>query len=158
YVRIAGGSDSTWERTLGLSGGNERTRFSLSAGLEETAGIDRTRASFASDADHDGYRNRSLALSLSHQFNNALEAGITMLDQRGKTEIDNPFGRWDSTTFQSLPASPYDEYSISTTSVWLDGRLNDVWNSRIELGHSEDKQENFDKLFPDSDVNNTYRD
>lgn len=158
YVRIAGGSDSTWERTLGLSGGNERTQFSLSAGLEDTAGIDRTRASFASDADHDGYRNRSLALSLSHQFSDALEAGITMLDQRGKTEIDNPFGRWDSTTFQSLPASPYDEYSINTTSVWLDGRLTDVWNSRIELGHSEDKQENFDKLFPGSDVNNTYRD
>src|SRR5690554_6932846 len=64
YARIAGGSDSTWERNLGLSGGNERTRFNLSAGLEETAGIDRTRTSFASDADDDGYRNRSLALSL----------------------------------------------------------------------------------------------
>lgn len=158
YVRIAGGSDNTWERNLGLSGGNERTRFNLSAGLEETAGIDRTRTSFDSDADDDAYRNRSLALSLSHRFTDDLEAGFTMLDQRGKTEIDNPFGRWDSNTFQSLPARPYDEYSISTTSVWLDGRVTDTWSSRIELGHSEDKQENFDKLFPGSDVNNTYRD
>lgn len=161
YVRIAGGSDSTWERTLGLSGGDELTRFNLSAGLDETAGIDRTRASFSSDADHDAYRNRSMALSLSHQFSEALEAGFTILDQRGKTEIDNPFGRWDATAGPwgtAVPAKPYDEYSVSTSTVWLDGRINDIWRSRVELGHSEDKQENFDKLFPASTVNNTYRD
>ncbi|WP_193073892.1 TonB-dependent receptor domain-containing protein [Pseudomonas sp. FME51] len=161
YVRIAGGSDSTWERTLGLSGGNERTRFNLSAGLEETAGIDRTRTSYASDADDDAYRNRSLAFSLSHRFTDDLEAGFTVLDQRGKTEIDNPFGRWDDSIppwGASVPAAPYDEYSVSTSTLWLDGRVNDIWRSRIELGHSEDKQENFDKLFPGSTVNNTYRD
>lgn len=161
YVRIAGGSDSTWERTLGLSGGDERTRFNLTAGLQETAGIDRTRTSFASDADHDAYRNRSLALNLSHRFTDDIEAGFTVLDQRGKTEIDNPSGRWDDTIppwGASVPAAPYDEYSVSTSTVWLDGRINDIWRSRIELGHSEDKQENFDKLFPGSTVNNTYRD
>lgn len=152
YVRIAGGSNSTWERTLGLSGGDERTRFNLSAGLDETAGIDRTRTSFNSDADHDAYRNRSLAMSLSHRFSDDLEAGFTALDQRGKTEIDNPFGN------RGAPAAPYDEYSVSTSTVWLDGRINDIWRSRIELGHSEDKQENFDKLAPGSTVNNTYRD
>ncbi|RRV36431.1 TonB-dependent receptor [Stutzerimonas stutzeri] len=161
YARIAGGSDNTWERTLGLSGGDERTRFNLSAGLEETAGIDRTRTSYASDADHDAYRNRSLALSLSHRFTDDIEAGFTVLDQRGKTEIDNPSGRWDDTIppwGAAVPAAPYDEYSVSTSTVWLDGRINDIWRSRIELGHSEDKQENFDKLFPGSTVNNSYRD
>ena len=158
YARLAAGTDSTFERTLGLSGGDGRTRFNLSAGLDETAGIDRTRTSYASDADHDTYRNRSLALSLSHQFNEAIAAGFTMVDQRGRNEIDNPFGRWDPNSFQSLPAAPYDEYSISTTTAWLDGRVNDTWRSRIEMGHSEDKQENFDKLFPGSTVNNTYRD
>jgi len=159
YVRIAGGSDSTWERTLGLSGGDERTRFNLSAGLEETAGIDRTRTSFASDADHDAYRNRSLVLNLSHRFSDALEAGFTVLDQRGKTESDNPFGHEDPPgSWIYNPSKPYDEYSLSTSTVWLDGRINDLWRSRIELGHSEDRQENFDKLFPGSTVNNTYRD
>ncbi len=159
HMRIAGGSDSTWERTLGLSGGDEHTRFNLSAGLEETAGIDRTRTSYASDADHDAYRNRSWALSLSHSFADDLEAGFTLLDQRGKTEIDNPFGHEDPPgSWVYNPAKPYDEYSLSTSTVWLDGRVNDIWRSRIELGHSEDKQENFDKLFPGSTVNNTYRD
>src|SRR5690606_34710024 len=56
------------------------------------------------------------------------------------------------------PAAPYDEYSVSTSTAWLDGRINDIWRGRIELGHSEDKTENFDKLAPGSTVNNTYRD
>jgi len=152
YVRLAGGSDSTWERTLGLSGGDERTRFSISAGLDETAGIDRTRASFASDADHDAHRNRSLALSLNHRLSDNLDGGFTLLDQQGKTETDNPIGNWGA------PAEPYDDYRVSAGTLWLDGRVTDAWRSRIEFGHSEDKLENFDKLFPGSTVNNSYRD
>ncbi|WXL26541.1 TonB-dependent receptor [Ectopseudomonas mendocina] len=157
-VRIAGGSDGTWERSLGLSGGDERTRFSLTAALEETQGFDRTRKSYPKDADHDAYRNRSLSGTLSHQLTDDIELGLSVLDQRGKTEFDNPFGRWDSTTFTSSPSKPYDEYSVSSSSAYLDARINDLWNTRIELGHSEDKQENFDKLFAGSTVNNTYRD
>lgn len=157
-VRIAGGSDGTWERSLGLSGGDERTRFNLTAALEETQGFDRTRTSYPEDADHDGYRNRSLSGTLSHQLTDNIEVGLSVLDQRGKTEFDNPFGRWDNTTFTSNPSKPYDEYSVSSSSAYLDARINDLWSSRIELGHSEDKQENFDKLYAGSTVNNTYRD
>lgn len=161
FARLAGGSDNTWERTLGLSGGDARTRFSLSASLEETDGFDRTQVSFPSDADDDAYRNRALSLSLSHRLNDNLEAGLNVLDQRGKTEIDKPFGRWDPTIppyGAALPAEPYDEFAVSSSSLYLDGQLGERWNSRLELGHSEDKQENFDKLFPGSSVNNTYRD
>lgn len=148
YMRIAGGSDNTWERTLGLSGGDKHTQFNLSAGLDETAGIDRTRSSFTADADRDGYRNRALALSVSHRFSDVLEGGFTLLDQRGKTETDSTW----------MEAKPYDDYRVSATTLWLDGRMNDSWGSRIELGHSEDKLENFDKLSPGSTVNNSYRD
>ncbi|MEJ6656691.1 MAG: TonB-dependent receptor [Pseudomonas sp.] len=160
YLRIAAGSDSTWERSLGLSGGNERTRFNLSASLEETAGIDRTHTSYNSDADDDAYRNRSLALSLSHTFTDNLEAGLTLLDQRGKTEYDNPDGRYEDTPPWGgpFPATPYDDYSVTAVSAYLDGRINDIWRSRLELGHSEDKQENHDKLFPGVSAFNTYRD
>lgn len=149
-VRLAGGTHNTQEYSLGLSGGNAQTRFSLNASLEETDGFDRTRVSFPSDADDDAYRNRSLSASLSHRFANGLELGFSALDQRGRTEIDNPFG--------SVPTEPYDRFRVSSAAVYLDAPLADAWNSRLELGHSEDKQENFDKLFPGSTVNNTYRD
>lgn len=161
YLRIAGGSDHTWEHSLGLSGGDERTRFSLNLAQEESQGFDRTRTSYAADADHDAYRNRSISANLSHQLNDDIEVGFAVLDQRGKTEIDNPFGRWDASIGPwgaAVAANPYDEFSVSSSTLYVDARVNDIWNTRVELGHSEDKQENFDKLFAGSSVNNTYRD
>lgn len=158
YLRIAGGSQASWEHSLGVSGGNERTQFNLNASLQDTQGVDRTGPSYASDADHDAYRNRALSLNLHHQLNDTLKLGLSTIDQRGKTEYDNPFGRWDDSLLSSFPAKPYDHFTISSTSTYLDAQLSDAWNSRLELGHSEDRQENFDKLFPSSSVNNTYRD
>ncbi len=52
-LRLAAGSNQTFQRSLGLSGGNGSTRFNLGASLDETAGIDSTGPSFASDNDHD---------------------------------------------------------------------------------------------------------
>lgn len=148
YVRLAAGNHSTFERTLGLSGGNGKTRFNLSVGLEETAGIDRTRESYPLDNDRDAYRNRSVALSLSHRFTDSLEAGMTVLDQRGKSEYDSTFAN----------SLPYNNYVFSTSTAWLDARINDVWQSRLELGHAEDKLKDSDKTSPLSYATNTYRD
>ncbi|MNL72620.1 hypothetical protein D3C87_1979560 [compost metagenome] len=51
------GSHRTWERSLGLSGGDEQTRFNLGASLDESAASNRTRESYASDRDDDANRN-----------------------------------------------------------------------------------------------------
>ncbi|WP_394560590.1 TonB-dependent receptor domain-containing protein [Aquipseudomonas alcaligenes] len=157
-VRLAGGSQGTWERSLGLSGGNERTRYNLTGSLEETDGIDRSDISYGSDADHDAYRNRSFGLNLAHALSDDLEIGLSAVDQRGKSEYDNPYGRYDNSTFLSYPAQNWSEFSQSTVAAYLDANFSDNWSSRLELGHSEDKQEDFDKLYPARDVFNTYRD
>ncbi len=156
-LRIAGGSQGTWERSLGLSGGGPRTRFSLNASLEETQGIDHTGPSYQTDADHDAYRNQSLAFSLVHRFNDALEGGLNLLDQRGKSEYDNPYGREDA-FWNTFAQDPYNRFAVSNASVYLDGEINRTWSSRVELGHSEDKLDSRDKLFPQSDRFNSYRD
>lgn len=158
YLRLAGGSEGTWERSLGLSGGDGRTRYNLTGSLEETDGIDRTDLSYASDADHDAFRNRSFSLNLAHSLSDDLEIGLSVVDQRGKSEYDNPYGRFDYSTYLSYPAENWSEFSQSSVSAYVDANLADSWSSRLELGHSEDKQEDFDKLFPGSDVFNTYRD
>ena len=72
-LRMAAGSNQTFQHSLGLSGGNDTTRFNLGASLDETAGIDSTGPSFASDGDHDAYRNKALNLSLSHTFGERFE-------------------------------------------------------------------------------------
>ncbi len=158
YLRLAGGSEGTWERSFGLSGGDGRTRYNLTGSLEETDGIDRSDVSYTSDADHDAFRNRSFSLNLAHSLSNDLEIGLSAVDQRGKSEYDNPYGRFDNSTYLSYPAENWSEFSQSSVSAYIDANLADSWSSRLELGHSEDKQEDFDKLYPGSDVFNTYRD
>jgi vitamin B12 transporter len=152
------GSHQTWERSLGLSGGDEKTRFNLGASLDETAGINRTHESYPSDGDHDEYRNKSVSLSLSHALTDDIEIGANLLDNRGKSEFDNPFGRFDTTTFESLQQQPYSDFAVSSISSYVDARVNDIWKTRVEFGHSENREKTLDKLSDERSVFNTYRD
>ncbi|WP_247254578.1 TonB-dependent receptor domain-containing protein [Pseudomonas moorei] len=152
------GSNQTWERSLGLSGGDERTRFNLGTSLDETAGINRTRESYPSDGDHDEYRNKSLSLSLSHALTDDIEVGANLLDNHGKNAFDNPFGRFDPVTFESVQQQPYSEFDVSSVSSYLDARVNDLWKTRVEFGHSENRDKTLDKLSDERSVFNTYRD
>lgn len=157
-LKLGFGSHQTWERSLGLSGGDEQTRFNLGASLDETAGINSTHTSFPSDRDHDAYRNRSLSLNLSHAFSDALEVGFNLLDNRGKSEYDNSFGRYDVATGQTVGQKPYTDYTVSSASGYVDATLNEHWQSRLELGHSENRDTKRDTLSDDFSVFNTYRD
>ncbi|UST84443.1 TonB-dependent receptor domain-containing protein [Pseudomonas siliginis] len=157
-LHLGFGSQQTWERSLGLSGGDEKTRFNLGASLDETAGIDRTHDSYPSDSDHDAYRNKSLSLSLSHALNEDIEVGANLLDNRGKGEFDNPFGRFDMDKFESVQQQPYSDFNISSVSSYVDARVNETWKTRVEFGHSENREKTFDKLSDERTVFNTYRD
>ncbi|MDF2398172.1 TonB-dependent receptor [Pseudomonas sp. 3MA1] len=148
-MRVAAGSNQTWERSLGLSGGDAQTRFSLGANLDESAGIDWTHASYPSDADHDGYRNQSLSLTLSHALSDDLEVGFNLLDNRGRSRYDEPFGP---------EQDPYTDFTVSSVSGFIDATVNDRWQSRLELGHSENRDLKPDKLSEQRSVFNTYRD
>lgn len=157
-LKLGFGSNQTWERSLGLSGGDEHTRFNLGASLDETAGINASHASFPSDGDHDAYRNQSISLNLSHSFSDELEVGFNLLDNRGKSEYDNSYGRYDGATGQSLGQKPYTDYTVSSASGYVDAKLNDRWQSRLELGHSENRDTKRDTLSDDYSAFNTYRD
>ncbi len=130
-VRFGAGSNGTFERSLGLSGGNGQTRFNLGSALDETQGIDATRDSFGVNGDDDAYRNRSLSLNLAHRFNDRLEAGVSALDQRGELEFDDTFDGYQPTV----------DFQLSSISGFVDAKLNEAWNSRFEIGHSEDKRD-----------------
>lgn len=157
-LRVAAGSQRTWQRSLGLSGGNGQTRFNLGASLDETAGIDDSGPSFASDADHDAYRNKSVSLSVSHRFAERFETGLNLLDSHGRREYDNPFGGFDPVTFESFGQKPYTDFTVSSIGTYLDGQFSEQWHSRLELGHSENRDRKRDKLSEENSVFDTYRD
>ena len=149
-LRLAAGSNQTFQRSLGLAGGDDTTRFNLGASLDETAGIDSTGPSFASDGDHDAYRNKSLNLSLSHTFGERFEAGLNLLDSRGRREYDEPRG--------SSPQVPYSNFAVSSIGSYIDAQVTEQWNTRLELAHSENRDESQDKLSHSSFPFTTYRD
>ncbi len=131
YVRFGTGSNQTYERSIGVSGGDTQTRFNLSTALDETQGIDATRDNFGANGDDDAYRNKSLSLNLSHRFNDDLKIGVSALDQRGQAEFEDIFST-------SLPTT---DFQLSNLSSYIDANLSDVWNSRLDIGHSEDKRD-----------------
>ncbi|MBU1282659.1 MAG: TonB-dependent receptor [Gammaproteobacteria bacterium] len=130
-VRIAAGSDHTIERRVGLSGGDQKTTFHLGASLDESAGFDRTRDDQGADRDHDGARTRALALNLQHELNDDWQAGFSLNDQRGDSEYDD--------AYEFAPSEPHDQFRVSSFSSYLEGQVNQDWNSRVELGRSYDR-------------------
>lgn len=155
-VRLAAGNKGVFERSVGISGGNQDTRFNLSASLDEMTGFDRTNTSYKSDADHDAYRNKAISFSLSHAFSEQLSAGVNVLDQRGKTEYDNPSGDWKT----GLSTEEYTEFLVSSVATFVELQATERWVSRLELGHSEDKGSSYNKLDPKNNQDDfyTYRD
>lgn len=121
------GSNNTYRRQLGLSGGNQQTQFDLGASLNETQGFDRTRHEQAGDQDDDGYRNRAFNASINHNFTDDLEAGIRVLEQSGNTEYD-------------LNGNPEDDFTLSTVATHIQWQVNQLWSTRLEAGHAEDKR------------------
>ena len=147
-VRLAYGSRSTWERSAGLSGGSGTTRFSLNASSEEANGFNRTDTSTGPNSDHDAVRNNGLSFNLSHRFSDEMEAGLTVLDQRGETEYDLGY----------MGSYPYDEFELKSYTGFLGLQLNPLWHSRLELGHSQSRRMFRADDNPAKDSLSTYRD
>ena len=130
-LRLAGGSDQTWQRSASLGGSDAKTRFSLGASLDESNGHDSTRDATGADSDADGSRNQAQYLNLDHFLNDDWQAGLTYNEQFGKNEYDD--------AYEQQPANPSDQFRVGSTSSYLQGRLSDAWLSRLELGRSYDR-------------------
>lgn len=130
-VRLAAGSKQTYQRSVSVSGGDTRTRFSLGGNLDESNGHDSTRDNVGADSDAEGQRNLAQYLNLDHQFNDDWKAGFNYNEQHGKNEYDD--------AYEQAPAQPSDQFRVSSASSFLQGQINDTWNSRLELGQSYDR-------------------
>ena len=130
-VRLAAGSKQTYQRSVSVSGGDTRTRFSLGGSLDESNGHDSTRDNVGADSDAESQRNLAQYLNLDHQLNDDWKAGFNYNEQHGKNEYDD--------AYDQAPAQPSDQFRVSSASSFLQGQINDTWNSRLELGQSYDR-------------------
>lgn len=146
-VRMAYGSNNTWEQSVGISGGDADTRFNLSLNHEKSDGFSRNSKKTGTDADDDGFDNRSIALNLNHRFSASTEAGLNIQHTDSDYDYDG-FGGG---------AYPYDEVRNSYYSAYINSQLNDIWTTRVEAGFSESQLENFDKSTTTKSFNESER-
>ncbi len=124
---------------INLGGEVERTRFNISANTQTTNGYDFTNNDSNVDGslnnDNDSYRNKSVAISVTHGLASGTEAGFSVSHNEGRAS-------YDGTTMDALWNSyPYDAYSLfrrTTASSWVNVPMNSLWQTRLELGYSRD--------------------
>jgi vitamin B12 transporter len=116
-VSLSGGSRGTMEASAGLSGKQGATAFSVGVSHYATEGFSALDAQKAPGAnpDDDGYRNRSLSVSLSQDLAAGHVLGGQLLASDGSADFDNSFG------------APAD---VHTTQAWT---------SRVTLSRLEDE-------------------
>lgn len=123
------GSYGTRDLSAGVSGANESTRYSLSAGNFNTGGIDAKTASAGNEGDTDGFRNESLSARLSHRFASGAEIEAHALHAQGHVEYD---GNPNQAAFTQ-----------DATGLRLNFSPLDAWAVKLQAGNSRDYSDNF---------------
>lgn len=148
-LQLGYGSNQTWERSVGASYGDVDTRINVTATSQESGGFDRTTTVVPGpDDDRDAFRNHGLGLNASQRLNNQLQVGISALYQKTEAEFDNDF----------IGDYPYSRSELSSAALFVDAQPTANWNSRIEVGHSENRYETRADDTSDLRYNFSYRD
>ena len=125
-----GGSNSSSEITTAISGGDEDTRYALSAKAFDTNGIDARDDGFPDD---DGYENDSASFRLEHDFGDSTTWSIRAQQADGITEFDN------CGEFSNPLQDCEDEFRQQAVSTRLDSQLTERWSIRLNLGETLDE-------------------
>ena len=127
YFSTTVGSRQHRAATAGASGGNDNAWFNLGVSSLDTEGYD---ARPPREVDHDGYRELSANLSGGYRFANGLLLDANLL----QVESHNDYDSGNKANADSVLSAYGVRAKYSPVSFW------DV---TLQVGHSEDKNENF---------------
>ena len=136
YADFTLGRYGTTEVRGGYGGELGDTRFNVTASRFETRGfsaIDAERAPLA-NPDPDGYRNESVAGSLSHRISGRHELGASFFKANGRLDYDG-VSAFQGDTPTTIHQSGQD---IGTLQAWWEAHLVDAWRSRLTLAQGTD--------------------
>lgn len=129
YFSAGVGSKNTQKATVGVSGGDEKTRYNLSYNHLSSNGIDATSA--PTYPDHDGYRNNNLSFRVNHQATEDWNIGASFLRANGYNEYDG--------TGEPVTADKVQQVMAINSGY----RINDIWTMNFQLAETRDRQENY---------------
>jgi vitamin B12 transporter len=127
---IAAGSRGTGQLQGRVSGGDERTRYMVSAVRDTTRGYEVTRpgSGLYTQIDDDSNRQTSFTGLISHRLTRDLQAGFQWLATEGNLE-------YDLRGYE--PSQTVSNYRTRSGSLFLRGQMFSVWDSEIRLGNSQ---------------------
>ena len=129
------GARGSYRAAASVQGKSGATGYALALSHFNTDGISAQDAATnpAINPDNDGYRNSSIAASLTHDINAEHRLGAQLSYSDGKTDYDSAFA-----------ASPLDEQrqrsKLLTARASLDSRFSADWNSSLALTRLSDDQ------------------
>ncbi len=121
------GAHGTRKLAASLSGGSHTGWFNLAAGHDETDGFS---VQNGTEKDDDGYRNTHVSLRGGTRLSADTEAEFTLLRAAGDSEYDGT-------------ASNESESVQLALGGQIKHRINDLWQTRLQMGQSKDESENF---------------
>ena len=139
------GNQNTRRLAAGFSGEVNGTSFSVNAGQTKTDGVSAIDAQLAARAnpDNDGYDNKTLSAQLQHAFNADHRLSVSLFDSSGDSQTDNSF-------FPAVPADAHlGKSNIRKLALASDNRINDAWQSRLQLAQGTDDSQSFLNGAPD---------
>ncbi|EHQ52182.1 TonB-dependent receptor [Ectothiorhodospira sp. PHS-1] len=141
-AHMGAGSFNTREYGLGVSGSQDRTRYSLSGSHFGTDGIDVQRG--VGDSGRDGFHNSSVSGRLSHQATEGLELFGSFHHAFGETDYDS-----------GQLARDWIDFVHHASRIGVRGQLHEVWFSELSVSHSRDENETFQNGVASSRIDTT---
>jgi vitamin B12 transporter len=132
YAEVMAGERHTGRLRAGYGGQSGDTRFNLSVskfGTEGFSAID-TNLAPAANPDRDGYRNESVAGSVSQQIVRRHELGVSFFSSRGKLDYDNAFNA-PTDTHQSTQ-------KLGMLQAYWEAHFVEAWKSRLTAAEGTD--------------------
>jgi vitamin B12 transporter len=143
------GTHGTQRMAAGFAGSREKTDFSLQLSKYTTEGISAIDQNINTSAnpDKDGYQNTSLSANIRHSINSDHSLTFGIFNSLGHNQYDSAFG----------PASDVNtnETRLGKLSITSDNRLNETWQSKLQLAKGTDSYRDFTNGEPTAYFGNT---
>lgn len=135
-VELGAGTENTRSVNTGISAGNDRNWYNVSASSFRTDGIDAREPTLLfgflplDEPDKDGYDNDAFSARYGHRFVNTSQLEFFATKSDGNTEFDASGGNED-------------DFEVSSAGAKYQYRPTRRWNLRFEGGRTKDKRTTF---------------
>jgi vitamin B12 transporter len=142
-VGAGAGTHNTQRVSAGYGGEAANTTYNVQVSKFRTDGISAVKSSLVPtvNPDRDGYDNTSVSANLRYDWAEAHSLSASLFNSSGHNQTDNPYG--------SITDVNSSKSHIRKFALVSENRINDSWQSKVQLSRGVDDSQNFLNGVPD---------